>query len=300
MSPTGPRAGSWAAQCCVALLLSASGARSAAEWEVLFDGRDIRHWTAGVAKAGSPAPPFPADSWTVKDGWLEAIPTPIGASLYSRKQYRNFELEWEWRLNPSGNSGVKYRCRPEWLDPDFTQAVIPRARAAALGLAVTVLVAALLMRRLRGAQRWIIAGFGGLASLLLLAGSYLFWLTLSRLRARPPGLEYQLIDDSQVASAKGRTGAIYDLMAPPGLPPVALGVPHQSRIVVAGHRVEHWLDGRRILTAELGSLEFREAVATSKFRHLEGFAEPSAGYLQIQHHGTPAWFRNIRIRRLPE
>ncbi len=276
------------------LLLLAAVHLNAGEgpWQTLFDGSNTGQWTGGIGQ------PFPADSWKAEEGWLHALPNPIGTSLYSRETYRDFELEWEWKIGPRANSGVKYRCRPEWLDPDFAQSVIPRAQQAGLIVVAILALAGFTLVRARGLVRWIALGVGGLALVVLLSASYLFWMTVSRVRARPPGLEYQMIDDGMVPAAKGRTGAIYDLVPPVKPAPSLVGSVHRSRIIVDGNRIEHWLDGEKILDAQLGSLEFREAVSGSKFRQLPGFADPAEGYLQLQHHQTEAWFRNIRIRRL--
>ena len=79
------------------------------EWVSLFDGKDIStHWR-GFKQKGMPA------GWEIVDGtitWTGAgRPTgrPVDSDLVSVEQYANFELEWEWKLPPGGNSGIMFR-----------------------------------------------------------------------------------------------------------------------------------------------------------------------------------------------
>jgi hypothetical protein len=69
-------------------------------WVSLFDGATITEWR------GYREPTVPA-GWTVVDGAITK--TGDAADLISKKQYRNFELELEWRLKRGGNSGIMYR-----------------------------------------------------------------------------------------------------------------------------------------------------------------------------------------------
>jgi dienelactone hydrolase len=126
------------------------------------------------------------------------------------------------------------------------------------------------------------------------------------------GLELQLIDDSRVADARVRpthgTGAMYLFAAPTAkLPPLAIGQWHTARIGVQGSHVEHWLDGVKVLDADLESESLRALMAAQKREDIPKLANldelksnPSKKYpLVITHHGGDAWYRNIRIRELP-
>ncbi|MFM7606215.1 MAG: DUF1080 domain-containing protein [Prosthecobacter sp.] len=46
-----------------------------------------------------------------------------GGNLISKKEYKNFVLEWEWKLNPKGNNGIKYWVTQiggkEWLGIEY-------------------------------------------------------------------------------------------------------------------------------------------------------------------------------------
>jgi hypothetical protein len=54
-----------------------------------------------------------------------------------------------------------------------------------------------------------------------------------------------------------------------------------------------------VLECDLSSEEFRARVATSKFRDFPSFAREAEGHIVLQHHGTDAWFRDIRIKSTP-
>lgn len=71
-------------------------------WITLFDGQS----TAAFLDAGGG--PFPG-MWKLEDGALRAIAGERGRGLRTRDTYRSFELRFEWKAPPKGNSGVKYR-----------------------------------------------------------------------------------------------------------------------------------------------------------------------------------------------
>ncbi|HWA16228.1 MAG TPA: DUF1080 domain-containing protein [Gemmatimonadales bacterium] len=73
---------------------------SDSHWVSLFDGVSITEWR-GFKQEGVPA------GWTVVDSAITK--TGDAPDLISKKQYRNFELELEWRLKQGGNSGIMYR-----------------------------------------------------------------------------------------------------------------------------------------------------------------------------------------------
>ncbi len=76
--------------------------RPLAPWRSLFDGRTSAGWLEVTGAA------FPK-TWTIEDGCLKALPDPNGIQdIRTAETFRSFELEWEWKIGPAGNSGVKY------------------------------------------------------------------------------------------------------------------------------------------------------------------------------------------------
>ncbi len=77
-----------------------------AGWVLLFDGATFRGWR-DPAKENPPG-----DSWVIEDGCLKTRLKPrISEDLVSAATYSDFELTFDWRISPRGNSGVKYRIQ---------------------------------------------------------------------------------------------------------------------------------------------------------------------------------------------
>jgi hypothetical protein len=115
------------------------------------------------------------------------------------------------------------------------------------------------------------------------------------------GHEYQLIDDERHPDAKigpkRQTAAFYDVLAASNRPIKPAGEWNQSRVVVKGNTVEHWLNGTKVLQYELASPALDAAIAQSKFKGIERFGKPQKGHILIQDHGDAVWYRNVKIRR---
>lgn len=225
-----------------------TAAETAEGWILLFDGASLDGWR------GIGLDTVPAGHWTVEDGSIRKIasgdvPTApdgqplVGGDLVTEATFENFELVFDWKISPGGNSGVKYNVSEE----------------------------------------------------------------LSR--AHPPeyaalGFEYQVLDDDRHEDAElasHRAGALYDLLPANDkkqLRPV--GEWNISRIVLDGDRGEHWLNGVQIVEYDLGSDEFRERLAASKYSDIAGFAERRAGHIVLQDHSDDVWYRNVKIRPIQQ
>src|SRR5207247_1821936 len=75
----------------------------AAGWILLFDGHSAKGWqeVSGL--------PFPITTWTIEDGCLRALDPGTGIQdIRTEATFRSFEFQFDWKVPPDGNSGVKY------------------------------------------------------------------------------------------------------------------------------------------------------------------------------------------------
>jgi hypothetical protein len=114
--------------------------------------------------------------------------------------------------------------------------------------------------------------------------------------------EYQLLDDAAHPDGQSRltsAGAAYALYPSPAGVVKPGGQWNSTLIVVNGNRVQHWMNGQKLLEYELGSPDWEAKVKASKFVDYPHYGRASTGYIGIQgdHDGT-LWLRNIRIREI--
>lgn len=116
------------------------------------------------------------------------------------------------------------------------------------------------------------------------------------------GPEMQVLDDvghKDGANSKTSAGSLYALIGPSEKAVKPVGEWNKARLVKKGNHVEHWLNGKKIVEYELGSPALAALIADSKFKEWPRFAKATEGHIVLQHHGDPAWFRNIRITGTP-
>ncbi len=116
------------------------------------------------------------------------------------------------------------------------------------------------------------------------------------------GPEMQILDNAAYPgrSVKEMAGACYDLVAPSKDASRPRGRWNAVRVVADGPHVEHWLNGVKLLEYELGSDDWNQRVAKSKFKAMEHFKKPPMkGHVCLQDHTARLEFRNIKLRPLP-
>ena len=118
--------------------------------------------------------------------------------------------------------------------------------------------------------------------------------------------EYQILDDDgweEINNAKlknwQKAGANYGMHEPnisKKLNPS--GQWNSSRIIHDNNRVEHWLNGKIILSFFKDSDDWNKKRNSEIFRNKTDYGKFKKGYIALQDHDTPIWFRNIRIKKL--
>jgi hypothetical protein len=115
------------------------------------------------------------------------------------------------------------------------------------------------------------------------------------------GPEMQILDDARHPDGQNRAtaaGSNYALHAPTSDVVRPIGEWNQARLVVDGTHVEHWLNGQKIVEYELGSADWEQRVAASKFAEWPGYGRAPRGHIVLQDHGDWVAYRNVRIRPL--
>jgi len=108
------------------------------------------------------------------------------------------------------------------------------------------------------------------------------------------------VDASDNKIASHLAGSLYDLIAADPKTVHPSGSWNTIVVKVKDGQVTHTQNGVKVLSYTLWTPEWDAMVAKSKFKSFPGWTEGIAkeGYIGLQDHGYPIWFRNIKIREL--
>ena len=190
------------------------------------------------------------------------------AVLAAAAAYRDFELEFDWKIAPGGNSGVKYRIQD--------RVSVSETQLSKFEDQVNASLKKRSGRRIAG-QEYVV------------------------------GFEYQLLDNAlnpdARAGATHQACALYDVLPPARDATKPVGQWNHSRLVLKGDQVEHWLNGVKVVDGSLAAPEVERAAAKrwgagSPVYQLLVKQPRKECPISLQNHDSEAWFRNIKIRRL--
>jgi hypothetical protein len=236
-----------------------------AGWKLLFDGKTFNNWEDPTKR--NP----PGDSFVIEDGCLKSVRRPqIDEDLFTVQKYADFEFDFDWKISPGGNSGIKYRIQDRVMLADEVrgQKFEDRANASVKKRRTD--------RPAKG-QEYVI------------------------------GFEYQVLDNERNPDARRGTnhqaGALYDMISPTKDATKPVGEWNHSRLIVKGDHVEHWLNGEKVVDGSLNDPGVEKGTAarwgteSPVYQMLVKHPKREC-QISLQNHETEAWFKNIKIKKL--
>ena len=113
--------------------------------------------------------------------------------------------------------------------------------------------------------------------------------------------EMQVMDNQKHKDGlihKHRAGDLYDLIAADPIRAKPQGEWTKVRIIKNRGKVEHWLNGTKVLSYDVNSSAWKDMISKSKFSELAEFANPGPGKIGFQDHDNKVYYKNIKIREL--
>lgn len=116
------------------------------------------------------------------------------------------------------------------------------------------------------------------------------------------GPEMQVLDNVEAADNQIQdhlAGSLYDMIGSSEVShPKPVGEWNQVRLRKENGQLTFWLNDVQTADVLIGSEEWNELLANSKFHDWEGFAKYPKGKIALQDHGDVVAYRNIRIKEL--
>ena len=125
------------------------------------------------------------------------------------------------------------------------------------------------------------------------------WTNAAGRQARARGFEYQLFDDAVEPDHDPRkiSGSLYEAIAPAKAAVRPVGEFNHSLLRVREGQVEHWLNGVKVVGFALDSAEAQLALTRAMGKKPKQ-DPPPGNFISLQNHGTPVWFRGLKLREL--
>ena len=115
------------------------------------------------------------------------------------------------------------------------------------------------------------------------------------------GPEMQVLDNKCHPDAKiikHRAGDLYDLQSCSQETVKPALEWNNAKLVQNKGKVEHWLNGVKVVGYDMNAPAWKELIKGSKFKDMPKFGSMMKGHIALQDHGNKVWYRNMKIKML--
>lgn len=115
------------------------------------------------------------------------------------------------------------------------------------------------------------------------------------------GPEMQVLDNTCHPDTKyptHRAGDLYDMIECKYVVVNPAGEWNKVRLISKNGKVEHWLNGHKVVEYEMHNDKWKEMIANSKFKDMPDFGLAKKGHISLQDHSDKVWYKNIKILKL--